>query len=113
MSSRKFIDCIKTNQVSKVARYLEKGFDPNFHISNDGKSSYSYRIDEVSSIIINYSIISETALSCACVDLLEPRSMILTLVNGGVHLDFRTRNGGLTPLHKSAIHYRKESIVVS
>ena len=39
--------------------------------------------------------------------------MILTLINGGAHLDFRTRNGGLTPLHKSAIHNRKEAIVVS
>jgi hypothetical protein len=55
----------------------------------------------------------ETALSCACLDLLEPRSMIMTLVNGGAHLDFRTRHGGLTPLHKSAIHSRKESIIVS
>ncbi|CAF2881473.1 unnamed protein product [Rotaria sp. Silwood2] len=88
ISTKKFIDCIKTNQVSKVSRYLEKGFDPNFHISND-----------------------ETALSCACIDLIEPRSMIMALVNGGAHLDFRTRNDGFTPLHKSAIHYRKESIV--
>lgn len=46
-------------------------------------------------------------------DLLEPRSMIMTLVNGGAHLDFRTRHGGLTPLHKSAIHARKEAIIVS
>ena len=61
----------------------------------------------------DFTFSSETALSCACVDLLEPRSMIMTLVNGGAHLDFRTRTGGLTPLHKSAIHYRKESIVVS
>ncbi|CAF1142377.1 unnamed protein product [Rotaria sordida] len=37
ISTKKFVDCIKTNQVSKVTRYLEKGFDPNFHISNDGK----------------------------------------------------------------------------
>ncbi|CAF1244048.1 unnamed protein product [Rotaria sp. Silwood1] len=88
VSTKKFIDCIKTNQVSKVSRYLEKGFDPNIYISND-----------------------ETALSCACIDLIEPRSMIMTLVNGGAHLDFRTRSGGFTPLHKSAIHNRKESIV--
>ncbi|CAF1116801.1 unnamed protein product, partial [Rotaria sordida] len=88
ISTKKFVDCIKTNQVSKVTRYLEKGFDPNFHISND-----------------------ETALSYACIDLIEPRSMIMALVNGGAHLDFRTRNGGFTSLHKSAIHYRKESIV--
>ncbi|CAF4639695.1 unnamed protein product, partial [Rotaria sp. Silwood2] len=54
---------------------------------------------------------NETSLSCACLDLLEPRSMIMTLVNGGAHLDFRTRNGGLTPLHISAIYSRKEAII--
>ncbi|CAF1148905.1 unnamed protein product [Rotaria sordida] len=88
VNTKKFIDYIKTNQISKVARYLEKGFDPNFHISDD-----------------------ETPLSCACIDLLEPRSMIMTLINGGAHLDFRIRNGALTPLHKSAIYSRKEAIV--
>jgi hypothetical protein len=39
--------------------------------------------------------------------------MIMALVNGGAHLDFRIRNGGLTPLHKAAIYNRKEAIVVS
>jgi len=39
--------------------------------------------------------------------------MIMTLVNGGSHIDFRTRNEGLTALHKSAIYNRKEAIVVS
>lgn len=58
-------------------------------------------------------MIIETPLTCACVDLLEPRLMIMTLINGGAHLDFRTRNGGLTPLHKSAMCNRKEAIVVS
>ncbi|CAF0957509.1 unnamed protein product [Adineta steineri] len=85
---KKFIESVRTNQISKVSRYLEKGFDPNFHISDD-----------------------ETPLSSACIDLLEPRSMIMTLVNGGAHLDFRIRNGGLTPLHQSAIYNRKEAIV--
>jgi hypothetical protein len=37
----------------------------------------------------------------------------MTLVNGGSHIDFRTRNEGLTALHKSAIYNRKEAIVVS
>ena len=57
-------------------------------------------------------LVLETPLSCACVDLLEPKSMLMTLVNGGAHLDFRTRDGALTPLHHSAIHYRKQSIIV-
>lgn len=49
----------------------------------------------------------------ACIDLIEPRSMIMTLVNGGAHLDFRTRKQGLTPLHRSAQFSRKEAILVS
>ena len=92
--------------MTKVGRCLEKGFDPNFHISDDGKGFEYVFIREQFSF-------SETPLSAACVDLLEPRSMIMTLVNGGAHLDFRTRHGGLTPLHQSAIHCRKESIVVN
>ncbi|CAF4262084.1 unnamed protein product, partial [Adineta steineri] len=32
---KKFIESVRTNQISKVSRYLEKGFDPNFHISDD------------------------------------------------------------------------------
>jgi len=52
-------------------------------------------------------------LICACIDLLEPRTMIMTLVNGGAHLDFRTRKQSLTPLHRSAQFSRKEAIVVS
>jgi hypothetical protein len=39
--------------------------------------------------------------------------MIMTLINGGAHLDFRSRNGGLTALHKCSIYNRKEAIVVS
>ena len=38
--------------------------------------------------------------------------MIMTLVNGGAHLDFRTRQAGWTPLHLAAIQNRQEAIVV-
>lgn len=61
----------------------------------------------------HFSLITETPLTCACVDLLEPRSMIMALVNGGAHLDFRVRRAALTPLHKAAIHCRKQAIIVS
>lgn len=66
------------NQIQKVARYLEKGLDPNFH-----------------------SDLGETPLTLA-VSLCEPRNMIMTLYNGGAHLDFRSRDT-LTPMHKAAI----------
>jgi hypothetical protein len=36
----------------------------------------------------------------------------MALVNGGAHLDFRTRRRALTALHHAAIHQRKEAIVV-
>lgn len=54
----------------------------------------------------------ETPLSLASIELTEPREMLMTLVNGGAHLDFRTRSGGLTALHYASIHQRKESILV-
>lgn len=69
---------VRTNQLSKVNRFLEKGLDPNFH-----------------------SDLGETPLTIAA-SLADPRSMIMTLYNGGAHLDFRSRDT-LTPMHKSAM----------
>jgi len=43
---------------------------------------------------------AETPLTVA-VTLAQPRDVILTLVDGGALLDFRTR-GGLTPMHVAA-----------
>jgi SH3/ankyrin repeat-containing protein len=60
-----------------VNRLLEKGLDPNFH-----------------------SDLGETPLTIAA-SLADPRSMIMTLYNGGAHLDFRSRDT-LTPMHKAA-----------
>jgi hypothetical protein len=34
---KKFLDLVRTNQVAKVNRYLEKGLDPNFHSDLGGK----------------------------------------------------------------------------
>ena len=52
----------------------------------------------------------ETPLSVASIELAEPREMLMILVNGGAHLDFRSRAGGLTALHHAAIRQRKDSI---
>ena len=75
---KRFLDFVRTNQVTKANRFLEKGLDPNFH-----------------------SDLGETALSVAA-SLAEPRNMIMALYNGGAHLDFRSRDT-LTPMHKAAI----------
>ena len=75
---KRFLDLVRTNQIAKVNRFLEKGLDPNFH-----------------------SDLGETPLKIAA-SLADPRSMIMTLYNGGAHLDFRSRDT-LTPMHKSAM----------
>jgi len=82
---KRFLDLIRTNQASKVAKLLEKGIDPNFH-----------------------SDLGETPLTVA-VSLAEPRIMIMNLYNGGAHLDFRSRDS-LTPMHKSAIIGNEKAI---
>lgn len=111
VNTKKFLEAIRGNHIGKVARYLDKGLDPNFHVSDDGKSNRESKI-ELNWFLFLF-VLSETPLIIACLQIFEPRSMIMTLVNGGAHLDFRTRRGGLTPLHQCAIASRKEAIVVS
>ncbi|CAF0935373.1 unnamed protein product, partial [Didymodactylos carnosus] len=103
---KKFVDCIKMEQTFKVARYLERGFDPNIQITDDGMIHTQIRR-------IQYylkCLILETPLTCA-IDLQNPREMIMTLVNGGAHLDYRTKDGQ-TPLHKAAINNKKAAIMI-
>ncbi|CAF0795806.1 unnamed protein product [Didymodactylos carnosus] len=83
---KKFVDCIKMDQTYKVVRYLERGFDPNLQIDDETPLTYA-------------------------VDLEDPREMIMALVNGGAHLDYRTRNGQ-TPLHKAARDNKKAAILI-
>lgn len=75
---KKLADLVRANQTDKVGRYLDKGLDPNFHTD-----------------------LGETPLSIA-VGLAEPKSTIMTLYNGGAHLDFRSRDS-LTPMHRAAM----------
>lgn len=75
---KKFADLIRANQTDKVNRYLDKGLDPNFHTD-----------------------LGETPLSIA-VGLVEPKNTIMSLYNGGAHLDFRSRDS-LTPMHRAAM----------
>ncbi|KAK7919760.1 hypothetical protein WMY93_011044 [Mugilogobius chulae] len=76
-SLKKFLEYIQTGAVEKLAKVLEKGLDPNFHDPDSG----------------------ETPLSVAMQAGLSVEG-VRVLVQGGAHLDFRTRDG-LTPVHKA------------
>ncbi|ELU12708.1 hypothetical protein CAPTEDRAFT_129833, partial [Capitella teleta] len=73
-----FMEMIRRREVEKILKTVNKGLDPNFHDHEAG----------------------DTPLTLACtID--QPREVILTLFNGGAHLDFRNK-AGLTPLHRAA-----------
>ncbi|AWP17507.1 putative SH3 and multiple ankyrin repeat domains protein 1-like [Scophthalmus maximus] len=76
-SLKKFLEYIQTGAMDKLAKVLDKGLDPNFHDPDTG----------------------ETPLSVAVQPGL-PVEGIKVLVQGGAHLDFRSRDG-LTPVHKA------------
>uniref|UniRef100_A0A9J7YMR7 SH3 and multiple ankyrin repeat domains 2b n=1 Tax=Cyprinus carpio carpio TaxID=630221 RepID=A0A9J7YMR7_CYPCA len=75
---RKFMEYIQHHQVDKVSNMLERGLDPNYHDPDTG----------------------ETPLTLAA-HLDNMVEIIVTLKNGGAHLDFRSRDG-MTALHKAA-----------
>ncbi|XP_047465238.1 SH3 and multiple ankyrin repeat domains protein 1-like isoform X2 [Mugil cephalus] len=76
-SLKKFLDYIQTGAIEKMAKVLDKGLDPNFHDPDSG----------------------ETPLSVAVQSGLSVEGIRL-LVQGGAHLDFRSRDG-LTAVHKA------------
>ncbi|XP_037346941.2 SH3 and multiple ankyrin repeat domains protein 2-like isoform X2 [Pungitius pungitius] len=75
---RKFMDLIQHNQVDKVQKLLERGFDPNYHDGETGESplTFAAHLDDVV-------------------------ELIKVLKSGGAHLDFRAKDG-MTALHKAA-----------
>uniref|UniRef100_A0A3P9HGH0 SH3 and multiple ankyrin repeat domains 2a n=1 Tax=Oryzias latipes TaxID=8090 RepID=A0A3P9HGH0_ORYLA len=75
---RKFMDFIQHDQVEKVAKMLERGFDPNYHDSDTGESPLTF---------------------AAHLDNMV--EMIKVLKTGGAHLDFRAKDG-MTALHKAS-----------
>nr|XP_029133835.1 SH3 and multiple ankyrin repeat domains protein 1-like [Labrus bergylta] len=76
-SLKKFLDYIQTGTIDKLAKVLDKGLDPNFHDPDSG----------------------ETPLSVAAQSGLSVEG-IRVLVQGGAHLDFRSRDS-LTAVHKA------------
>ncbi|XP_056286339.1 SH3 and multiple ankyrin repeat domains protein 1-like [Pseudoliparis swirei] len=76
-SLKKFLDYIQIGAIEKMTKVLDKGLDSNFHDPDSG----------------------ETPLSVAMQSGLLTEGVRL-LVQGGAHLDFRSRDGS-TPLHKA------------
>ncbi|XP_034933990.1 uncharacterized protein Prosap isoform X2 [Chelonus insularis] len=74
---RRLYDYITNNQVEKITKLCNKGLDPNFHSYDNG----------------------ETPLSFAAT-LKKSSQVIISLVNGGAILDYRTKEG-LTALHRA------------
>ncbi|VDN95868.1 unnamed protein product [Rodentolepis nana] len=85
---RQFLSHVRFGELDKINKLLDKGVDPNFQNRDDG----------------------ETPLTVA-VRLPKPKSIIMALVAGGAHLDFRSADS-CTPLHKAAINGNYEAIMV-
>ncbi|XP_062298344.1 SH3 and multiple ankyrin repeat domains protein 1-like [Scomber scombrus] len=76
-SLKKFLDYIQTGAVEKMVKVLDKGLDPNFHDPDSGESPLT--------------VAAQSGLAV---------EGIRVLVQGGAHLDFRSRDG-LTAVHKA------------
>ncbi|VDL18378.1 unnamed protein product [Hymenolepis diminuta] len=85
---RHFLSLVRYADLDKINKLLDKGVDPNFQNRDDG----------------------ETPLTVA-VCLQKPKSIIMALVAGGAHLDYRSADS-CTPLHKAAINGNYEAIKV-
>uniref|UniRef100_A0A3Q3AHP2 SH3 and multiple ankyrin repeat domains 1 n=1 Tax=Kryptolebias marmoratus TaxID=37003 RepID=A0A3Q3AHP2_KRYMA len=76
-SQKKFLEYVQTGAMEKMAKALDKGFDPNFQDPDNGETPVS--------------VAMQSGLSVEGIRL---------LVLGGAHLDFRSRDG-MTALHKA------------
>ncbi|KAG8196805.1 hypothetical protein JTE90_027522 [Oedothorax gibbosus] len=74
---RRLLDHIHNNHVEKITKMCSRGLDPNFHCQETGESPLTL-----------------------ATSLKHPAKVIMALVNGGAHLDFRTKDGA-TVLHKA------------
>ncbi|XP_069128252.1 SH3 and multiple ankyrin repeat domains protein 2-like isoform X2 [Argopecten irradians] len=83
-----FMDYVKNCNVEKVTKLTNKGLDPNFHDSSTGETPLSQAM-------------TLTKQKC--------RELIISLVGGGAHLDFRTKKG-LTPLHRAVLAGNTEAV---
>uniref|UniRef100_A0A3B4XVB9 SH3 and multiple ankyrin repeat domains 1 n=1 Tax=Seriola lalandi dorsalis TaxID=1841481 RepID=A0A3B4XVB9_SERLL len=87
-SLKKFMDYIQTSAVDKMAKFIDKGLDPNYQDADTG-----------------------TALSLAVQCEPGGGEAIRVLVEGGAHIDFRAKDG-LTPLHKAVRGHRHTALLL-
>lgn len=80
-SKKKFNDHVLNNNVDKVNKMCAKGLDPNFHCQD--------------------SHTGETPLSLAVGIKKNSSKMLITLVNGGAIVDFRSKTDGSTAMHRA------------
>jgi SH3 and multiple ankyrin repeat domains protein len=83
------IEAVKRGDTNKVAKFTCSGLDPNFNDRDTG----------------------ETPLTLASV-MSHPVEMVMALVSGGAHLDFRNKKG-LTALHTAAQKSNEDALRVS
>ncbi|KAK6328999.1 hypothetical protein J4Q44_G00009770 [Coregonus suidteri] len=76
-SLKKFMDYISSGSLDKMSKVLDKGLDPNYHDPGNGESPLSVAVQSGMTV-----------------------EGIRALVQGGAHVDFRTRDG-LTAVHKA------------
>ncbi|KAM3181912.1 hypothetical protein ACTXT7_013434 [Hymenolepis weldensis] len=81
-----FMDMVRNQDVKGIEKLLAKDFDPNFCARKDGEAPIT-----------------------AAVATSHPRNLIITLVNGGAHIDFRAQDSH-TALHRAAICGNYEAI---
>lgn len=83
---KKFVNYIKAGNVEKVSKMLGKGLDPNFHDKDSGETPFTLAVATK-----------------------QKADLLTTLVDGGAHLDYRTK-AGHTPLHRAAQTGNKQAI---
>nr|CDS30536.1 SH3 and multiple ankyrin repeat domains protein [Hymenolepis microstoma] len=81
-----FMDMVRNHDVKGIEKILTKGFDPNFCSRKDGEAPIT-----------------------AAATIYHPRDVIIALVNGGAHVDFRAQDSH-TALHRAAICGNYEAI---
>ncbi|XP_076370230.1 uncharacterized protein LOC143256640 [Tachypleus tridentatus] len=83
---RRMIDYVNNGNVDKIIKLCAKGLDPNFHCPESGESP----------------LMLATTLH-------QPAAVLMELVNGGAHLDYRMKDGR-TALHRAVEKNNFEAI---
>eukprot|EP00094_Tigriopus_californicus_P011494 TCALIF_11099-PA protein Name:"Similar to SHANK3 SH3 and multiple ankyrin repeat domains protein 3 (Homo sapiens)" AED:0.47 eAED:0.47 QI:0/0/0/0.12/1/1/8/0/497 len=86
-SLKKFVDHVSNNNVEKINKMCAKGLDPNFHCQDSG----------------------ETPLTLATGVKSKTARLIMSLINGGAIIDFRTKDGS-TAMHSAVMKNNCEAL---